>query len=390
MEKTQNLNRINVKIITALTLVHFTGDLFSSFISPLIPVFVEKLSLSMAQVGILTGVMRLLAFIVQPTVGYLADRYQTRAFIITGLLLSIIFIPLSCTAGSFYMLLGMVALGSLGSSMFHPSVTGMVPLYSGNKKSFCMSIFNTGGTLSFAIGPVFITFYVAQFGLNNVPYTMLIGFAVLIVCLMNVPVPISEGMKSTGFIGSLKESLGHVWKAIFLIWLVMVLRAIVGQSFFTFMPVLLSHKGYSLVMIGMIISALISAGTISGLISGYLADKIGFKPVFLTSFLLMVPAFLLFLFLPGNWVFAGAFLAGFMNLATLPLGVTMAQTLAPKGRSMVSSIMMGLAYGLGGFTSPLIGKLADIYGIEQVLLYLSFLPLIPVFFILKFPDVKSS
>jgi len=57
---------------------------------------------------------------------------------------------------------------------------------------------------------------------------------------------------------------------------------------------------------------------------------------------------------------------------------------------MVSSIMMGLAYGLGGFTSPLIGKLADIYGIEQVLLYLSFLPLIPVFFILKFPDVKSS
>ncbi len=390
MEQVKTVNKVNVKIILALTLVHFVGDFFTSFISPLIPVFVESLTLSMTQVGILTGVMRLLAFIVQPSVGYLADRYQTRGFIITGLLLTIVFIPLSCTAGNFYTLLGMVALGAMGSSMFHPSVTGMVPLYSGRKKSFCMSVFNTGGTLSFAIGPVFITFYVAQFGLGNVPYIMIGGFAILFFCLAYIPAPVSEGLKSTGFIGSLKESLGKVWKAIFLIWLVMVLRAVVGQAFFTFMPVMLSTKGYSIVVIGMIISALITAGTLSGLISGLLADRIGFKPVFITSFLLMTPTLLLYLYLPGNWVFLGAFLAGFMNLATMPLGVTMAQILAPKGRAMVSSIMMGLAYGLGGFISPLIGKLADIYGIEQVLFYIAFLPLLTVLLILKFPVVKSS
>ena len=115
-----------------------------------------------------------------------------------------------------------------------------------------------------------------------------------------------------------------------------------------------------------------------------------FKKVFIFTFVLMTPSFLLFLYLPGNWVFIGAALTGFMNLATLPLGVTMAQILAPKGRSMVSSIMMGLAYGLGGFICPLIGKLADIYGVEQVLFYISFIPLATVFLILKFPDVKEN
>jgi FSR family fosmidomycin resistance protein-like MFS transporter len=64
----------DVKVIFALTLVHFTGDFYISFISPLLPVFAEKFSLTLAQVGLITGINRLLAFIVQPSAGYLADR----------------------------------------------------------------------------------------------------------------------------------------------------------------------------------------------------------------------------------------------------------------------------------------------------------------------------
>ncbi|NNL42861.1 MAG: MFS transporter, partial [Desulfobacterales bacterium] len=84
--KTQS---INIKIIFALTLVHFTGDFYSSFISPIFPAFVEKLSLSMTQVGIIAGTMRFLAFIVQPSVGYVADRYPSRSFALGGLLLTV-------------------------------------------------------------------------------------------------------------------------------------------------------------------------------------------------------------------------------------------------------------------------------------------------------------
>jgi MFS transporter, FSR family, fosmidomycin resistance protein len=382
--------KANVKVLFALTLVHFTGDFYSAFTSPLFPLFMEKLGLSLTQIGIIAGVNRLLAFIVQPSVGYLADRYQTRGFIFCGLLLPVVFIPLSGLAPGFWTLLLVIALGSIGSSMFHPSVTGMVPVYSGNKTGFAMSVFNTGGTLAFGLGPLFITWYAVRHGLAAVPFTMLIGLLACIYLFTAVPAPQSEGLRRLGFLQSIQESLGDVWKSVFFIWLVMVLRSIIGQSFLTFMPVYYVHKGFSVVSAGGIFALFTVAGTVSGLVAGHLSDRVGYKPVFIFSHLIMAPMLLLFLQLEGRWVYLGAVLAGGSVLATLPIGVAMAQTLAPKGRSMVASLMMGLAFGLGGIVSPLVGKLADLYSIHTVLNVVALLPLLTLPLIFAFPRVKQG
>jgi MFS transporter, FSR family, fosmidomycin resistance protein len=380
--------KANIKILFALTLVHFTGDLYSSFISPLYPLFIKKMGLSLTQIGVISGINLLLSFIVQPSVGYLSDRYATRNFIFLGLLLPVIFIPLSGITSGFWTLLLVVGLGSIGSSMFHPSVTGMVPLYSGRKSGFAMSVFNTGGTLAFGLGPLFITWYAERFGLNAMPWVICFGLLVIWYLYTIVPVPGSEGMRRLGFLGTVRDSLGKVWKSVVYIWVVMVLRAIIGQSFSTFIPVLFVQKGYSVLSAGLIISIFTVAGSISGLIAGHISDRIGYKPVFLVTWGLMTPVLIIFLRLHGSWVYAGAFMAGAMLLATMPLGVAMAQILAPKGRSMVASLMMGFAYGLGGAVSPLVGKLADLYSIQSVLMGVSFLPLLTLPLIAMFPRVK--
>lgn len=383
-------SKTNIKVLFALTLVHFTGDFYSSFISPLFPLFVDKLGLSLAQVGAIAGIMRLLAFIVQPSVGYFADRYPTRGFIVVGVLLPVICIPLSGIATGFWTLLLAISLGSIGSSMFHPSVTGMVPLYAGKNAGFSMSIFNTGGTLAFGIGPLFITWYAARYGLEALPLTMVLGLVVVVYLYVVVPAPKGEGLRHLGFFGAIRESLGDAWKVIALIWVVMVLRAVVGQSFMTFMPVFYVQKGLSIVSAGAIFSLFIVSGTVSGLVSGHLSDRIGYRPIFLVSHILMAPVLLLFLNLEGGWVYLGAVLAGAVVLASLPLGVSMAQALAPKGRSMVASLMMGFAFGLGGIMSPIVGKLADISSIHTVLTWLCFLPLFSLPFIWWFPRVGEK
>ena len=385
-----SLNQVNYRIIFVLTLVHFTGDFYSSFFTPLLPAFVDKLGLTLAQVGLITGLIRLLAFIVQPVVGYMSDRHETRWFVFAGLFLAFFCIPFSGLASNFTLLLLALCLGSLGSSMFHPATTGMVPLYSGNRTRFCLSIFNTGGTLSFALGPIFITWYVAKYGLEAMPYTLILGLVAFIFCFKYLPVPVSENLAHLGFMGSMKESLGKVYKPILLIWGVMVLRAVTGQTFMTFMPIFLTDKGHDLISVGLFFSLFIMGGTLSGLVAGYMADRVGFKKIFLLSFILMPPALLLYLLLPGPWIYLTSFLAGFTVLASLPLGVVMAQKLAPKSRAMVSSLMMGFAYGLGGAFTPLMGKLADIYGLETVLFYSAFIPLVCLGFIVIFPDVEQT
>ena len=51
---------------------------------------------------------------------------------------------------------------------------------------------------------------------------------------------------------------------------------------------------------------------------------------------------------------------------------------------MVSSLMMGLAYGTGGLLTPLTGKLADIFTIQPVLTAIAIIPvltIVPVVFL---------
>ncbi len=378
----------DVKVLFAFTLVHFIGDFYISFVNPLLPVFVEKFSLTLTQVGLMVGISRLLAFIVQPPVGYLADHYRTRFFVLGGPLLAIVFIPLVGIAPAFLVLILFVSMGSIGSSMFHPVVAGMVSTYSGRHFGFSMSIFNMGGTLAFAVGPLFIAYFVSYYGLWKTPYTMVLGLAVMAVLFRIIPLPQGEGLENLGFVGSLRQVLGTVWKSIVLIWIVMVLRTFVAHSFLTFIPVLYAREGYSLVSIGTMVSLFTVAGTISGLLAGHLSDRIGYKPIFYSAFGLTTPSLYLLLYLPGNWIYFSVFWAGFFAMATLPLGVAMAQELAPRGRSMVSSLMMGLAFGTGGMMTPVTGMLADNFSIRPVLSFLAIIPFLTIGLIFFLPEVR--
>lgn len=379
---------VDVKVIFGLTLVHFIGDFYTSFISPLLPVFVEKFSLTLTQVGLIVGISRFLAFIVQPSAGYLADHYQTRLFVLGGPLLAMVFVPLVGIAPLFLVLLLFISLGSIGSSMYHPTCAGMVSTYSGQHFSLSMSIFIMGGTLAFGMGPLFITYFVDSYGLGASPFTMIFGLAVMVLLFRIIPLPQVERLENLGFIRSIKKVMGGIWKSIMLIWAVMVLRSFVGQSFMTFIPVLYAKEGYSLVSIGTIVSLFTVAGAISGLLAGHLSDRIGYKPIFYLTHSLTMPSLYLLLYLPGNWVYFSAFLAGFFTMATLPLGIAMAQELAPRGRSMVSSLMMGLAFGLGGMMTPLTGKLADIFSIRAVLLFLAIIPFLTIGLISLLPEKR--
>lgn len=372
------------KILIALSLVHFSGDFYSAFINPLFPVFMDKMGLSLAQVGLLAGISRFLMFVVQPMSGYWADRHPSRSFILIGLLMPILCIPLAGRTTDFYGLLLCIGIGSTGSSLFHPPVTGMVPLYAGRNPGLAMSVYNTAGTLAFGVGPIFITWYVARFGLGAMPATMSIGLLIWIYLYWVIPKPRGDDMAQYGFVETLRQTLGSVWQPILLIWIVMVMRALVGQSLMTFMPVLWVQKGHTIVSAGVLFSIFTISGTVAGILCGHLSDRMGYKRLLWITRGLMTPFLLVFLLVSGKWIYPATILAGGFNMASLPLGVVMAQKIAPKGRSMVASLMMGLAFGTGGILAPIVGKLGDIFSIQSVLMILVCIPLIsliPIYFI---------
>ena len=291
-------------------------------------------------------------------------------------------------AQSFWDLLLFVAIGSIGASMFHPSTAGMIASYAGHRFGLSMSIFNIGGTFAYGVGPLCIAWLVSDWGLGVTPWTAIPGLAVMVLLFKITPRPLAEGLRGQGFFGAVRGAFGEAWKPVLLIWVVMVLRTFVTQAFMTFAPILYAREGHSLISIGLVISLFTVAGAVSGLLAGHLSDRIGYKPIFYVTFILATPALFLMLFLPGKWIYLGAMLAGFPVFATLPLGLVMAQKLAPQGKSMVSSLMMGLGMGLGGMMTPIVGSMADLFSIRTVLCYLALLPVLSIGLVWFFPEKR--
>jgi len=377
---------INKKAIFALFLIHFIGDFFQSFIRPLLPVMANKFELSLAQVGLITGIATFMAFLIQPFFGYLADRYKTRLILLVGSFLGAICIPMLGLAPYFWVVLLLIGLGSISSAIYHPTAAGMVSVYAGRRTGFAMSLFGLGGTLGFTLGPIVCSGYVTFMGLQRLPILTIFGVLVFVILFIMIPVVDGDGHPRTDFFGTLKESLGEVWKPVLLIWSIAFSRAFVEQSLLTFIPVLTAAEGHSLVSVGGIVSLFTIGGSISALVCGHLVDRIGFKPVYFFSFALSSPSLLLFINAEGRHIYPLALLAGFFLLATLFPAVALAQKVAPRGRSLVSSIIIGLAMGMAGLMMPLAGKMADTFGIRTVLNCVGLIPLAALLLIRNLPE----
>jgi FSR family fosmidomycin resistance protein-like MFS transporter len=379
-------SQINKKAIFALFLIHFIGDFFQSFIRPLLPVMANKFDLSLAQVGLITGIATFMAFLIQPIFGYLADRYKTRLVLLVGSFVGAICIPMVGVAPYFWLVLLLIGLGSISSAIYHPTAAGMVSLYAGRRTGLAMSLFGLGGTLGFTLGPLVCSAYVTLLGMHRLPILTLFGVLVFAVLFVMIPASNGSGHAQKDFFGSLRKSIGKVWKPIVLIGSIACSRALVEQALLTFIPVLTAAEGHSLMSVGSILSLFTVGGSVSALVCGHLADRIGFKPIYYFSFALSSPSLLLFIQATGWQLYPLAFVSGFLLLATLFPALALAQKVAPEGRSLVSSIVMGLALGIAGLLMPLTGKMADAFGIRTVLNFVAFIPLAAVLLIRYLPE----
>ena len=90
--------------ILALSIGHFVHDVYSSFLSPLLPLLIDKLSMSLTQAGFLSTIMQIPALL-NPYIGILADRISVRYFVILAPALTAIPMSLIGMAPSYSILL---------------------------------------------------------------------------------------------------------------------------------------------------------------------------------------------------------------------------------------------------------------------------------------------
>ncbi len=351
---------------------HGVSDAYSNLYAPLLPLLIPRLGLSLTAAGTLAMVFQLAASVSQLAFGSIADRWRPRTLLVVGSLVSVSVMSLIGLAWSTPALCVVLVIGGLGGAAYHPTAAGMVQRLGGSTRGLAMAVHITAGSVGYALAPVLFAPFIERFGLAWTPVLAVPGLVILATVSLRLPamLPLGHGSK-TGF-GSLKPFA----RPLFLLYVIVVMRTLTSLSFGTFVPVLLTGRGWSVGAAAGAVSVYYFASSVGGLLGGPLADRIGPKRVIGWSMVLAVP---LLAVAPGlsGWTFLVVLAAGGVCLqSTLPVNVTFAHTIAPVSAATVSSLMMGFAWGTGGLAGPAVGMLADQVGVQRALTLIAFLPLV--------------
>jgi FSR family fosmidomycin resistance protein-like MFS transporter len=366
--------------VLLMSCAHMMVDGYGNILAPLLPLLIVRLDLSLAAAGTLTMLYQLAASVAQVGFGHLADQWRPRLLVMAGPVLSVSVLSLVGTATSTLMLGAILVLGGLGGAAFHPPAAALAHRLGRARPGLSMSVYITGGTLGFALGPLMFAPFAERFGMAWTPLLAIPGLVVIAFFISRVP-PFERTHSSGGGFWTLRPYAVPLT----LLYLIVVLRTMTAIAFSTFLPVMLVRRGMSVGAAGAIVAAYLFASGVGGFFGGPAADRWGPRLVIAWSLALSVPFLFAVTSLTGGAFVLVLMLGGFFLQSTLPVNVMFGQAIAPVSAATVSSLMMGFAWGTGGMTVPLTGYVADRIGIESTLTALSLVPLVAAALALPLP-----
>ncbi len=398
MENRQNIeNKVQktvFSILFAISFAHLLNDLIQAIIPSIYPILKQKFNLSFSEIGLITFAFQLTSSIFQPFVGFYTDKKPKPFSQVYGMLFSLAGIISISYANNFIWIIGSVILIGIGSAIFHPESARISNLASGGKRGLAQSIFQVGGNLGTALGPLLIALIVVNHSQKHILWFTIAAFLGLFI-ISKIAFWYKQHLqlrdnKSSFHLTFHDLSPKKVNFAIAILMIVIFSKFFYSASLSTYYTFYLISKFHlSIQESQMHLFVYLIAYAIGTIMGGPLGDKFGRKYVIWFSVFGAAPFALM---LPYANLFYTDILMVVIALvisSAFPAIIVYAQELLPKKIGMISGLFYGFAFGMGALGSALLGILADASSIEFVYKICSFLPIIGVicYFL---PNLKSK
>jgi FSR family fosmidomycin resistance protein-like MFS transporter len=380
------------RAIFLLALGHFADDINQSFLPGLLPLLVISRHLSYQAAGTLVLGQAISSSFVQPLIGYLADKRPMPWLAGLGLLLAGLGIAGIGFMPSYELIFVCALISGLGVAMFHPEAARFANLAAGTRKASGMRWFAVGGNVGFAAGPAFAAVALAAYGISGT-FLTLIPVAIMSVLLLR------ETSRLHTFVpkrttGSRAANGPDDWSGFARLTAFLTVRSTVYLGLVSFIPLFFvgvahaSHEVANMISTTFLLFGI--AGTIAG---GSLADTYGRRTVIWVGMVASVIFAALFAVLT-NYAGIGAIVAGFA--IAVPLGISVSgsqaativlgQEYLPNRLGIASGITLGVGVSIGGAFTPVLGKIADTYGLHASLLTIAALTALAMLLSFTLPD----
>ncbi|QYJ14468.1 Fosmidomycin resistance protein [Rubrobacter xylanophilus DSM 9941] len=379
---------VDRRAMAALSAGHLFTDVNQGAVAAIIPFLVSERGISLAAAGALVLASTVSSSVVQPLFGVLSDRRPLPALMPLGVLVAGLGMALVGVAPGYAAIFACTVLSGVGVAAFHPESARFANYVSGSRRARGMSLFSVGGNVGFALGPVLTTPLVLLFGLPGTLFLALPA-AVMAAVLMH-ELPRLQGFRPEGEVpgeGGGEAPSGDRWGPFALMASVVVLRSLIYFGLVAFVAsYYVRVLGTSEAWGNTALATLTGAGAAGTLVLGPLADRFGRRTVLAGSMVLLGPV--LFAFTHAGPVFGMVLLAlaGAAIVGTFGVTVVMGQEYLPRSIGLAAGVTMGLSIGLGGAGAPVLGYVADLYGLHATMLLISGLPLLALLLALALPE----
>lgn len=368
----------NLRALLAIAFGHGVNDFFSGTVALTIFFVATNAGLSAWYQGAVGFLWYLTSSIVQPLFGAFSDRHGRWWFMPTAVLLVVLSISFASLAGSLWVLSLLVVIGGFGSALMHPEAGKYAALLSGARKSGGISVFQIGGSVGFALGPLAIAALLAHYGRFGSLVLLppgLIAAAYVYAAIRRAHVAAQPAQETHRTANA--AAAGPVDKlGIGLVVGSTAVRFLTTTAFMTYLPNLLVARGGTIVEAGQLVTAFLLVGIIGMYLGGYLGDRLGSVAASVVALVAAVPCLVAFFFLPPAFGIAFLLLGSVCMAVQNAPGVVIVQALLPRNLGMALGLINGVAFGAGSILVTVVGVAVTRLGPETALIDVSVMPLL--------------
>lgn len=367
--------------VTVVAFSHLIHDTYTSFLAPLLPLIIEKLSLTLAQAGLLSTVMQIPALL-NPFIGLFADsRGLARWLVILAPTLTAIPMSLIGVAPNYGVLLLLLFMAGTSVALFHVPAPVMVARLSGSRKGRGMSLFMTGGELSRALGPVVAVGMVTWRGLEGFYPVMVVAMITSVFLYLALePVEKDDTVRKRGSLVAAYREIRHVMLPMTGI---LTARAFMHASMGVFLTVYIEHKTGSLWYGGAALTLYEAFGVAGVLSSGTLSDWMGRQRVLFWVLVIAPVAIFGFVMTSGIVQVLFMVVTGFTVLSTTPVMLAFIQDHAPVHPASANGLFMMVSFAVRAVAVTLVGLIGDLTSHEMMFVVSGLFGLMAIPFLLK-------
>ena len=372
--------------VMTITGAHFIHDIYTSFVSPLLPLIIEKLSISLTLAGSLTAILNFPGLL-NPFIGYLADKVSLRYFVILAPAVTATLISSLGFASSYFALAVILFTTGISVAAFHAPAPPMIAELSHKKVGLGMSLFMAGGELSRSAGPLLAVWAVSTWSLDGFYRVAVLGWAASLVLYFRLRKIEARPARN----GSTRRALLPLMKTLFLpLVFITLFRNFMITSLAVYLPTFMNIEGASLIVAGSALAIYQGAGVAGALTSGTLSDKWGRKLILILAALISSAAMLAFLNVDGWLQTVVLLLLGFTSLSTVPVLLAIVQELLPDNRAVGNGLFMSINFLMQLLTILAVGLIGDNYGLRSAFYWSAFISLLSIPAILFLPAARKT